>query len=137
MRFVIFSLLLLFLHAPAYAQDFVIIVNPEGPLVDADAQVVRHIYLGEKRFIAGVKLEPVNMSNFTLQENFLIRIVGMDSKEYRLHWIKKVFQEGLSFPPSFAAASEIVRFVRERKGAIAYIPKEESGITGVKVIGPP
>ncbi|MBI5560655.1 MAG: hypothetical protein HY883_05215 [Deltaproteobacteria bacterium] len=136
MKFLV--LLFLLFQRPAYALDFVIIVNPNGPLVKADMEVVRDIYLGETRFIRDIKLKPVNSTEGELKDIFLKRVVGMGLKEYRLHWVKKVFGEGLTIPPSFATTGDIVGFVRREEGAIGYIPKEESsGMEGVTVISPP
>lgn len=136
MRFII--LLFLLFQSPAYAEDFVVIVNPNGPLLEASREVIRDIYLGERRFADDTGLKPVNSTEGELKDNFLKRVVGMSSKEYRLHWVKKVFGEGLTIPPSFATASGIVELVKKEEGAIGYIPKDgSSNITGVFVISLP
>jgi len=135
MRF-LFLLFLLF-QTPAHAQDFVVIVNPGGPLTKADMETMRDIYLGETRFAEGIRLVPVNPAEGRLKDVFLEKVVKMDSKEYRLHWIKKVFREGLMIPPSYATPSEIAEFVRKEKGAVGYIPAHgSSALEGVVVIGP-
>ena len=98
MRLIVILLSLLF-QRPAYAQDFVIIVNPNGPLVEANVDTIRDIYLGEMRFVRDIRLKPVNITEGELKDTFLKRVVAMSSKEYRLHWVKKVFGEGLTIPP--------------------------------------
>ncbi|MBI5560030.1 MAG: hypothetical protein HY883_02000 [Deltaproteobacteria bacterium] len=133
-----FLFLLFFLFGTSvHAQDFVIIVNPQGPLLKADIETARDIYLGETRFMGGMKLEPVNMLEGSVKDSFLEKVAGMSSKEYRLHWIKKVFQEGLSIPLSFATPQEAISFVKKEKGAIGYVPASgPSSFEGVVVIGP-
>ena len=119
-------ILLLFVSAsggPAHAGDFVIIVNPDGPLKNADASDIKEIYLGEKRFADSVKLVPINHVEGQIKNAFLKDVVGMDSKEYRLYWIKKVFQEGIPIPPSIGNVSAIINMVKIEKGAVAYVPE--------------
>ncbi|HZX35885.1 MAG TPA: hypothetical protein VFF54_05280 [Thermodesulfobacteriota bacterium] len=128
-------ILLLFVSAsggPAHAGDFVIIVNPDGPLKNADAGDIKEIYLGEKRFADSVKLVPINHVEGQMKNAFLKNVVGMDSKEYRLYWIKKVFQEGIPIPPSIGNVSAIINMVKIEKGAVAYVPE---GVADGKQVG--
>lgn len=123
-RALIILLLLVFASGgPAHAGDFVIIVNPDGPLKNADASDIKEIYLGEKRFVDSVKLVPINHVEGQMKNAFLKNVVGMDSKAYRLYWIKKVFQEGISIPPSMGNVSAIIDMVKTEKGAVAYVPE--------------
>jgi hypothetical protein len=159
MRFFLFFLFLLF-PSHAYAQDFIVIANKGGPLVEADMGLVREVYLGEKRFATDTKLRPVkflpvNFTEGSLKDSFLKAVIGMSSKEYKHHWIKKVFQEGLSFPVTMGSPIGIIEFVGKEKGAVAYLPagwadtigqrdvRSETGgflaprgIEEVKIIGP-
>jgi hypothetical protein len=126
MRFFLLFFFLLF-PSHAYAQDFIVIVNKGGPLAEADMGLVRGIYLGEKRFstdtkLRPVKLRPVNFTEGPLKDSFLKEVIGMSSKEYKHHWIKKVFQEGLSFPVTMGSPIGIIEFVGKEKGAVAYLP---------------
>ncbi|MFZ3072737.1 MAG: hypothetical protein WA162_05815 [Thermodesulfobacteriota bacterium] len=121
--FVRVLILLLLLAAPAYAKDFVIIVNSDGPLKNSGISDIKEIYLGEKRFSDSVKLVPINYVEGRLKNAFLKEVVGVDSKAYRLYWIKKVFQEGISIPPSMGSVSAIIEMVKTEKGAVAYVPE--------------
>ena len=127
----------LLIGGQAHAKDFVIIVNPDGPLKNADASDIKEIYLGEKRFSDSVKLVPINHVEGQMKNAFLKDVVGMDSKAYRLYWIKKVFQDGVPIPPSMGNISAIIDMVKTEKGAVAYVPEEavldkEAGI--IKII---
>ncbi|HHD12027.1 MAG TPA: hypothetical protein ENK42_06265 [Deltaproteobacteria bacterium] len=137
MRYLLLILMLLLQPAMAGGEDFIIIVNKHGPLVNADVSTVRDIYLGEKRFARNTKLMPVHMVEGSLKESFLKRVVGMSPKEYKLHWVKKVFQEGITPPPSMASVADIIALVSKDRGAIAYIPAGYSKyLVDVVVIGP-
>jgi hypothetical protein len=155
----LFLILFFFILQPfAYAADkegFIVIVNEGGPLAEASMEDVREVYLGEKRFGKGMKLLPVNFTEGPLKDLFLKKIVGMSSKDYKHHWIKKVFQEGLNIPATMGSTSDIIEFVSKEKGAVAYLPPEwantilhgtvrneterfltPKGIEQVKIIGP-
>jgi hypothetical protein len=141
-------LFFLILQPFAYAAEkegLIVIVNEEGPLAEVSMEEVRHVYLGEKRFVEGTRLLPVNFTEGPLKDLFLKKVVGMSSKEYKHHWIKKVFQEGLTIPTTMGSPIDIIEFVSMEKGAVAYLPAEWaeailSGIADVtdkiKIIGP-
>ncbi len=137
MKYLLLVLILLLQPVVVSGEDFVIIVNKHSPLVSADTSTVRDIYLGEKRFAEGIKLMPINMVEGSLKEDFLNRVVGMKPKEYKLHWVKKVFQEGITPPPSMASVTDIIAMVSRDKGAIDYIPAGYSKyLVDVVIIGP-
>jgi hypothetical protein len=105
----------------AYAQDFIVIVNRNGPLAGANMEFVRQVYLGEKRFADSTKLLPVNFTEGPLKDAFLKTIIGMSPKEYKHHCINKLFLEGLSIT-LMDTPVDIVEFVGKEKGAVAYLP---------------
>jgi hypothetical protein len=115
-------------------RDFVVIVNAHGPLIDVDRGMIKAIYLGDKKFVGGATLKPANFHEGALKESFLKDILGMSSKEYKLYWVKKVFQESARLPRSIATIYSAVEFVKGDKGAIAYIPAKSSKILGRGVV---
>lgn len=118
-------LFFLFLQSYAYGAEkegLIVIVNEKGPLTEASMEEVRDVYLGEKRFVEGTRLLPVNFTEGPLKDIFLKKIVGMSSKEYKHHWIRKVFQEGLTIPTTMGSPIAIIEFVVKEKGAVAYLP---------------
>jgi hypothetical protein len=145
-----FLVLFLFLFTShAYAQEFIVIVNRGGPLAEANMELVKEVYLGEKRFAGDAKLLPINFTEGPLKDIFLKSVVGMNSKQYKHHWIKKVFQEGLSIPMSMGSPVDIIEFVSKETGAVAYLPagwadtirpatarNESSRLEEIKIIGP-
>ena len=138
---IFFSFLIFFVFSTtAFGADFVVVVNRDGPYDGLKAAAIKEIYLGEKRFLGNVKLEPVNFTEGPLKDTFLKEVVGMTSKEYKLHWIKKVFQEGLSLPRTLGSVDDIVGFVKRGKGAVGYLPASAAtklkGEEGVIVLGP-
>lgn len=110
-----------FFQSYAYAQDFIVIVNTDGPLNDADTGVLREVYLGEKRFADSTQLMPVHFPEGAVKDAFLKTVVGMSPKEYKHYCIEKLFQEGMSFH-SIGIPVDVIEFVGKEKGAVAYLP---------------
>lgn len=120
MRF--FLLLFLFLfQSNAHAGDFIVIVNKDGPLVGADMELVREVYLGEKKFANSTRILTVNFTEGPIKDAFIKTVVGMSPKEYKHHSLKKVFQGELSILV-MGSPVDIIEFVAREKGAVAYLP---------------
>ncbi len=100
-----------------------VIVNETGPLTHISPTEVREIYLGEIKFVDGIRIVPVNSPEGPIKDSFLSRVVGKTSKAYKLHWIKKVFQEGLNIPSVKVNPHEIIEWISKEPGAIGYVPK--------------
>ena len=117
------------------AESIAIIVNEHGPLIHISKAEVREIYLGEIRFVEGTRIIPINGPEGPVKESFLYSVIGQSSKSYKLHWSKKVFQEGLSIPPLKTHSTEIIEWVKEQRGAIGYVPRELlNGQPGVRIL---
>lgn len=136
LKFTIGTALLLMLSASgAQAMEIAVIVNATGPLINANKADVMEIYLGDKKFEGGVKITPLLYPEGDVKEAFLKEAVKMTQKEYKLHWTKKVFQEGTSIPKTLEYPGDIVKTVRNDKGGIGFLPKEIlKDISGLKVI---
>ncbi len=86
----------------------------------------------------------MNCPESLLKASFLKTVVGMSPKQYKRHWVRKIFQEGYSIP-FLGSEVAVVEFVMKEKGAVAYLPAVwaetiNSGIPKslekVKIIGP-
>jgi ABC-type phosphate transport system substrate-binding protein len=116
-------------------ESIAIIVNETGPLTHISKAEVREIYLGEIRFVEGTRIIPINGPEGPLKESFLYAVIGQSSKDYKLHWSKKVFQEGLSLPPVKVYPTETIEWVKQKPGAIGYVPRELlNGQSGVRIL---
>ncbi len=128
----------LFAVSEASAEDFVIIVNKQGPFAGGvEMKTVKSVFLGDRKFSDGTRLIPVNFTEGELKDSFLKNVLHMDSKGYRLHWVKKVFREGVDTPKTLSNSYEVVEFVKREKGAVAYIPANTGKVVlGVVIIRP-
>ena len=132
----VISLLIIFGLASfsfALADEVLVIVNSKGPLVNISDKDIRGVYQGEKRFEAGVKIIPVELGG--IKEQFLSSFMNTTSKNYRVLWTKKVFQDGMQPPALMSSAEKVVEIVRRENGAIGYINKKDlKGESGIKII---
>lgn len=117
------------------AQKIAVIVNSTGPLTALSEGDIRDIYLGEKKFVSGIKVMPIHMAEGPVKAAFLMEIVKLSPAQYKLHWTKKVFQEGLAMPTFRGRSVDILGAVAAEKGAIGYVPQEDASEgKGIKVI---
>ncbi|MBI5237914.1 MAG: hypothetical protein HY887_05775 [Deltaproteobacteria bacterium] len=125
-----------FLLAPcAGADGIAVIVNNTGPLSGLTESDIKDIYLGNLRFVEGVKITPLHYKEGPVKDAFLKSMVGKDSFKYRQYWTKKTFQDGTPSPATKTSPADITSVVIGNRGAIAYLPESELGdLRGVRVI---
>ena len=117
------------------AEEIAIIVNEEGPLTQISEAEIKEIYLGNIKFMGGVAIAPLHYREGSVKDAFLSSIVKMNSREYRLYWTKKIFQEGGALPAVQNSFQLIVSFVSKNKGAIGYVLRTElTDMKGIKVV---
>lgn len=107
-----------------HAEPVAVVVNKGGPLIHLSKVEVRGIYLGEIRFVGGMPVRPIQYPEGQIKDAFLWNVVGWSAKDYKLYWIKKLFQEGLTPPLVKVDPTEILKAVREDPWGIGYLPKE-------------
>ncbi|MBI3595730.1 MAG: hypothetical protein HY203_01090 [Nitrospirae bacterium] len=107
-----------------HAEQVAVIVNKDGPLSHLSKTEIRGIYLGEIRFVGGMPVRPIQYAEGQVKEAFLSNVIGLSAKDYKLYWVKKLFQEGLTPPLVKTDPSEILNAVREDPWGIGYLPKE-------------
>jgi ABC-type phosphate transport system substrate-binding protein len=135
LRKYILTIIFLLLAANLYADEIVVIVNEQGPLIQISEAEIREIYIGNIKFMGRAAVTPIHYSEGHVKDAFLASIVKMNSREYRLYWTKKVFQEGGSVPSTLSSFPSILSFVKNTPGAIGYAPASElTGIKGIKAI---
>jgi hypothetical protein len=110
--------------ANSCAESVAVIVSKDSALLHLSKPDVRGIYLGEIRFIGGMPVKPLQYPEGNVKDIFLNGLVGMTSKDYKLYWVKKLFQEGLMPPTVRNDPYEIMDIVRQDHWGIGYVPKE-------------
>ena len=110
----------------ARAGDLYVISNSGATVSLAD---VREIFLGEKQFLGSLKLIPVD--NSAAQEQFLAKVMKMESAKYTSSWTKKSFRDGVSPPPVKGSDAETIEFVKQTAGAVGYVGTSPAGVNVV------
>jgi len=114
---------LLLLPAVSRAESIAIIVSKNSALLQLTKAEIRGIYLGEIRFIGGMPVQPLQYPEGKVKDLFLNDVLSMTSKEYKLYWLKKLFQEGLTPPAVRNDPYEIMDTVRRDHWSIGYVPE--------------
>lgn len=104
------------LGAQVAAADVYVICSAGVSIGAAD---VRSMYLGEKQFAGGVKLQLAD--NASLQSAFLEKVLTMDSGKYSAVWTKKSFRDGANPPVVKNTDAEVLEYVKRTAGACGYI----------------
>ena len=107
------------------AEQIVVVVNKDGPLSHLSKGEIRGIYLGEIRFVGGMPVRPIQYPEGPEKDAFLSNVIGMSAKDYKLYWVKKLFQEGLTPPLVKSDPAEIMNAVREDPWGIGYLPMND------------
>jgi ABC-type phosphate transport system substrate-binding protein len=98
------------------AGDVIVIAHSS---VNASADELRDIFIGEKQSAGGTKLVPVD--NGAVQADFLAKVVKVDANKYAAIWAKKGFREGINPPAVKGSDTEVIAFVKSTPGAIGYV----------------
>lgn len=104
------------------ADDVAVIVNPAGPLTSLTLPDVRALYLGERHFVGPEPVVLLHLPEGDAKAAFLSRVVGRTLKEYKLHWLQRVFQEGAALPTVVAGPEAMVGAVATRRNSVGYAP---------------
>lgn len=108
----------------SYALDIAVIVNSSGPLTNASRSDVKNIYLGDKRYEGGVQIAPFLFPEGDVKEIFLKETLMITPKQYKVYWIRKMFEDGVPIPKTSGHPEDILNSVRNNKGGIGFLPKE-------------
>ncbi|MBI3607230.1 MAG: hypothetical protein HY207_04610 [Nitrospirae bacterium] len=117
------------------AEEIAVVVNASGPLTSLTVADVRALYLGERQFVGMDHVGVLHLPEGDTKGAFLFSVVGMTLKEYKLHWVQRVFQEGTSLPRVVAGPSAMAAEVSMRLNSLGYLPARVVKDTpGLKVL---
>jgi hypothetical protein len=119
----LFTLVVFSLPEIGLAADIFVIANPSLSLSAGD---IKDVYLGDKQIAGKTRIEA--MDNAGLQDEFLDKALGMDTRKYNTIWVKKGFRDGLSPPSVKASDLEVINAVQNRPGALGYVSSRPQGV---------
>jgi hypothetical protein len=119
----------------AWAEDIAIIGNARGPLARLGRDDVRALYLGDRQFVGSEKVTVLHLPEGPEKDAFLLGVVGKSAKDYKLHWVQRVFQEGVGFPRVLPDPSAVIAEVESHPASLGYVPvRSIEGARGVVVL---
>lgn len=117
---------------PAFSEP-VIIVNSNNPVADISFKDIKNIYrLKKLNWSGGIAIKPVNLkANNELRNEFSEKFLNKSSKEMESYYLKRALSGKGQPPKTFATEDEVIRYVSEDKGAIAYVSKKDSSVKSI------
>lgn len=134
--FLLFVALTLAPVAGNAAEPFVLIVNGASPVGSLKPLEVSKLFLKKTTVLPdGVKAAPVDLSeSHPVRESFSKRIHGKSVGAIKAFWQKMIFSGQEVPPPEKDSPSEVVAYVRSRRGGIGYVPEGTPLGSGVKAV---
>ncbi len=125
---------LLVVSAAVWAQDWALIVHPGFPAVSLTPMQIRAVYLGQRRFIDGIRLIPLQLpADEPLRAQFEKEILAMPRSRVREWWIRQHYL-GRRPPKVMGSAEGVAAFVEREKGAVGYVPTETAEEYNVTIV---
>lgn len=126
--------LLTFIAATAWTQEYVIIVNPANSETKISKAKLKRIFNGKMKSWAGGKVVPINqMYTSPVTAKFVQDATGMNVEEYKKYWIEQQIKGKGTQPMLQKSDAAVKLMVASIPGAIGYITKGSEDAT-VKVI---
>lgn len=120
----------------AAAAEIAIVANKSYPASEITLPELKKIYLGEKEYEAGIKINPLDQKESNpIRRQFAEQLLGSSVPVYNGYWLKRVFREGTIPPRVRENAREVLESIGDDPGAIGYVPAEETkGRKDLKVL---
>ena len=115
---------------------FVLIANPANPVSELSADTLARFYLRKSRkWPNGFAVTPVDQSATSpVRTAFTREVLGKTIGEMRDYWLKQTLS-GADVPPlTRGGDADVIRFVAEEAGAIAYVSVETTLPSHVKAL---
>ena len=128
------GLWMLMLATAVWAQDWALIVHPGFPEASFTPRQIRAVYLGQIRFIDGIRLIPLQLpADEPLRAQFEKEILAMSRSRVREWWIRQHYL-GRRPPEVMGSAEGVAAFVEHEKGAIGYVPLDVAEAHHVTIV---
>ena len=122
--------------ARAADAGFVLIANPANPVSELSADTLARFYLKKSRkWPNGFSVTPVDQSaTSSVRLAFTREVLGKTIGEMRDYWLKQTLS-GADVPPvTRGSDADVIRFVAEEAGAVAYVSTEATLPSDVKAL---
>lgn len=129
-----FSLILMALWQPVYAQDVRVIANPSVPVETLSKNMVKAVFLGNRTvWPDGSSIEFVTLISGDVHKAFLKKFVHKTPIQFSTYWKRMVYTGKGFSPQSFATERELIDYVASHDGCVGYV-SGNADVNAVKVV---
>jgi ABC-type phosphate transport system substrate-binding protein len=114
-----------FSKSASKAPALVVIVKADGALAGLDSKDIKAIYLGDKQFQNGDKIEPLVNGDEVLTGLFLKKVLNKSKAQYKKIWSGKAFIDGVSAPTVLPSSDDVIRQVGKNSDAIGFVLEKD------------
>ena len=118
----VFVLLGMLCQTPASAA-LAVIVHPNFPLDKLSILEVKRLFLGKTKSVSGDQiLKPVNQdADSKTRQEFESKVLGKNKQQMRSYWVIQIFTGKATPPKNAGYDAEVMHFVSNNPGSIAYV----------------
>lgn len=104
--------------------DYQVIVNPQNPISEVSADLLRDAYLKKAiEWPDGETMRPIDLSSrFAQRDRFTHDVLHKTAAQLKAYWNQQIFSGKGVPPPEADAVADVIAYVIEHPGAVAYIP---------------
>jgi ABC-type phosphate transport system substrate-binding protein len=115
---------------------FVVIVNSDNPVTTVSRTELAEIFLKRlTKWPAGTRIVPVDLpQRSSVREDFSKAVHNRSAAAVTAYWQQQIFSGKDVPPPEKRTDADVVAFVRENPGGVAYVGAGTPLGTGVKVV---
>lgn len=119
-------LLGLIISAQATASaELAVIAHPQSELEQISRHDLSRIFLAKTRRLPnGQRAHPAEWQSTELKQAFYRRVADKHEVELRQYWATMIFSGNGRPPKQLGSIDEVIAYVRDTRGAIAYIPRQ-------------
>ena len=117
----------------AAPRSLAVIAGDNFPLPSLSLDDVAKIYKGERLFLKGTRLSPLDNKETGLRSRFFQEALGMSTDDYSVQWITRNFQDGLKIPEA-VGTPEVFERIKD-KGVLGFVYADDAkGKPGVHTL---
>jgi hypothetical protein len=129
MKLIIITVVLNLCIASAFAEKFAVVVNKKN---SDKVDVKKFFLLNNESWNSVGKVVVYEMKKSSAHQAFITKVLKMDKASYQTHWNDRKSSGKTTKPTNVKSASYMFRFIKNKKGAIGYLP--ESKAAGLRII---
>jgi hypothetical protein len=107
----------------ATQRSIAVVAGTDFPARSLTIDDVAKIYKGDRLFLHGVRLTPLDNKDAGLRSRFFQEAIGMSTDDFGVHWITRNFQDGLKIPDALPT-TEVLERVKD-KGVLGFVDAED------------